>query len=652
MRRIDRRRGRAIAAWAALAALVLAGASPQKKKQSDTPPKVEETVANLAQIMQIRDIDLEGVGLVVGLPNTGVDPPDSPYRRKLIDEMLKANIEHPNLLLTDPTMTMVIVRMKVMTGTSTKDRIDVSVELPPGSGTTSLAGGYLVQSRLRIVGRDQHMEGHDSEDKALAHGPIMVGTDLHPNDPKFGRVLGGGRVLHDLPYFLVLRENRRTAKNAAILERVINQRFHHTGTVKQEGASRFKSEEYLILKVPDVYHHNPGRYHEVIKHIPVVDSPLLRTARQETWGRDLLDVSKSGMAAINLEGQGFTAIPMLKAGLASTHKQVKFFAAEALAYLNDPAGVDTLGDAVANWPEFRTYALAALAALDQPASRAKLRKLMDNPDIPVRYGAFNALRTLDENDVTLGRVPVLEEPPASPDEEELDPMALALRRARRRSQMEDPFALYIVECDGPPLIHATQTNRCEIVLFGRGMKLLTPIVLGSDAIQIDASSDDDKVRISRIITAKGGPRTEKVTASLDVADVLRRTANLHASYPEICTLLAEAAKRRNLPGPLIADAVPAANVVYKQAALGLDVTKKDDAVGKASSESTRPRRRGLFGRMFGRDSETEAEAPPAKTVPANSDSKQDDAVNKASLESPPAKRRGLFGFMRGGNDGN
>ena len=40
----------------------------------------------------------------------------------------------------------------------------------------------------------------------------------------------------------------------------------------------------------------------------------------------------------------------------------------------------------------------------------KLRKLMDEPEIELRYGAFNALRTLDPHDPFLGLVRVIDEP--------------------------------------------------------------------------------------------------------------------------------------------------------------------------------------------------------------------------------------------------
>ena len=62
----------------------------------------------------------------------------------------------------------------------------------------------------------------------------------------------------------------------------------------------------------------------------------------------------------------------------------KRFAAESLAYLNEPAGTEVLGQTAIAMPQFRAYALAALASMDQPAAHVKLRKLMDETDIEVR----------------------------------------------------------------------------------------------------------------------------------------------------------------------------------------------------------------------------------------------------------------------------
>ncbi|MBY0397068.1 MAG: flagellar basal body P-ring protein FlgI, partial [Thermoleophilia bacterium] len=210
MRRMDPRRFRVVTALAIVCALAFtAGAGTPKKKRQENPPKVEESIADLAYIASASDLKLEGVGLVVGLDNTGVDPPPSWYRQKLVDDMRKAGIERANDWLKDPRVSMVVVRMTVPAGASTRDRLDVQVELPPASGTKSLAGGYLLQCRLREV---MVLGGVPKEgaDAAFAQGPVMIGNAANAEDPKVGRVLGGGRIRKEVPFQLILKENRKS----------------------------------------------------------------------------------------------------------------------------------------------------------------------------------------------------------------------------------------------------------------------------------------------------------------------------------------------------------------------------------------------------------------------------------------------------------
>ena len=585
MRRRDPRRGWAVWPLVAIIASSLVGAGPAKKKRSEgPPPKVDETVSDLAYIVSAGETKLEGVGLVVGLDNTGADPPPSYYRTKLLDEMRKAGVEDANRVLADKTTALVIVRVKIPTGITTKDRMDVELELPPASGTTSLAGGYLMPTRLRemMIAGGGPKEG---QELATAQGAVMVGTDAKPNSPKDGRVLGGARCKKDIPFSLILKDSRKSIKTAAMLQKVVNERFHQSEGKDQKEMATAKTDQFLVLKVPRVYHNNQGRYFQVVKLLPMVDSPDLRAQRTERWGKELLDPKTSGVAALRLEGLGLTAIEALKAGLASPNAQVRFWAAEALAYLDDASGVDVLGEAAAHRPEFRAFALAAMASMDESAAHLKLRKLMDEAEVEVRYGAFNALRTLDERDPFLGQVRVLEE--AAPPEEG-DSMAMAIESRSRRGRVDDPFTLYMVDCEGPPLIHVARTRRCEIVIFGRGHKMMTPIVLGTGSILLNASEGDETLQISKIVPNRVDDSDPKVVTSLDLGDVIRRTANLGASYPELVDILMAASKQKNLPGPLVVDAVPAPSPDYD----ALQITgesskaKKDPAVLKTKMNSS------------------------------------------------------------------
>ena len=621
MRRMVPGRPRALRALVTLAVMAATvahvAAAPTSHKKKVRPPKIHETVGDLAYVVSNGEMQVEGVGLVTGLENTGADSPPSPIPQAPDRRDEQGGGRAPRAVLASPQFSIVIVRMTIPMGVSPSDPLDVQVEVPQGCPTKSLAGGYLLTARLFRVTYGDKGETLRDHELALARGPVMLGTPAKPNDPKVGRVLGGGRVKKEYPYTLVIKENRESYYTAKMLESVVNARFHQIEDGHQKGVATGKTASYLVLRVPELYHQNQFRYFRVVQSLPMIDGPELRASRQAAWSKELLDPKTAGMAAIKLEGLGATAVDSLKEGLKSPSDQVRFFAAEALAYLNDTAGVDVLGETVVRQPEFRAYALAALASLDQSASHMKLRKLMDEPDIEVRYGAFNALRTLDPTDSYLGRVRCAERTRSPPRTRTSsgDSMAMEIASSwRRRHRPEDPFALYLVDSEGPPLVHVSRTRRTEIVIFGRQQKLLTPIVLDGGEILINAGDNDEKVELSRIIAAQGGDADAKVTTSLELADVVRQAANLGANYPQIVAILEKANKQRNLPGQLVVDAVPAASPAYLDAILGRDLhAKRDSAVGRASAETDRPRWR-RFLALFNREHDTNP-APTSSATP-------------------------------------
>ncbi len=595
---------RCMAIWmAGAAALAFLGAGPGKKGMPDlrkeVMPKVDETISDLAFVRSNDNIRVEGVGLVIGLNGTGSDPEPSIWRTKLLDRMRKAQVPNAERWLESPTTSLVLVRGTIPAGVSTTDRWDVDIELSPASTTTSLEGGYLMLTPLNVV---QVLDGQslDGQVMAEAFGPVLIDTSAQPRDPRRGTVLGGARAKKDLPYTMVLKEDRQGYRPADMLQKVVNLRFHQRKGIEQVGMATAKSPEYLVLNVPRVYHHNQYRYFQIIERLPMVDSPELRARRQEQWTKELLDPKTAGQAALRLEGIGRNASGSLQTGLQSSDPQVRFFAAEALAYLGDPAGVDVLAEAATKQPEFRAFALAALAAMDDSASALRLRALMNQPDPSLRYGAFNALRTMDEYDPFLGRIAVLNEPKV---EEPPDDMtALRLHSApRRRVRPEDPFALYVVDCEGPPMVHVARTRRCEIVLFGRDQKLLLPAVLGgTGTILLNATANDREVEMSRIGAVSPDQPDVKIFCRPELSEIIRSMADLGATYPNVLAVLQMAERQKNLEGPLIVDAVPSAVDLYDAAQLaGVDAAKAkaemeaaaakaDPAVSKASAEQQAP----------------------------------------------------------------
>lgn len=568
-------------------AAMIAGADKPGPKMTSAMPKANDTVGDWAIVIGKQTQKVEGVGLVVGLNGTGSDPEAGVFREELLNQMRKANVDSPASILASPNTSLVIVRATIPAGISPADPLDVSVELTPNSGTTSLEGGYLMRTTLREV----LMTGSDIKEGfslATAYGPIMVGDEKNPKNPKTGRVPGGARVKKEVPFRLALKEKHQSIRSSAMLQEVINRRFALKIGPESRGVATAKSDEFLELKVPQVYHQNQARFFQVVKLLPIVDREEIRAARLAQWRDDLKNPKLAGVAALRLEGLGPAGVEILEEALKSKDLESRFFAAEALAYLQKESGVEVLKEAAMKSPELRAFALAGLAAADQPAAMMALRTLMSNADPVIRYGAFSALRTADPENGYLGRIPVMKDRKQN---DAADNMAAAIddiqSRKRRGSALDDPFQLYVVPCEGPPLIHYTRTHRAEIVIFGESQKLEPPIVLGGGgSIILNASENDDKVEISRI-TRNSLDFEKKVVSSLMLSDIIREVANLGATYPEIVELLNSASRQYNLEGQLLVDAQPATSDKYIQVQLAGkrldDKPKRDEAVKQASA---------------------------------------------------------------------
>ena len=564
----------------------LAGAGgPKKKRVEPDPPKVEEAVGDLTYIQAHAGTKLEGVGLVVGLENTGVDPPPSYYRQKLLDEMKKAGVENANAWLRDPRVSMVIVRMTIPAGVSTTDRLDAEVELPPGSGTKSLAGGRLLECRLREV---MVLGGVPKEgpEAATVQGPVMTGSADEPDDLKVGRVLGGGRVRKEVPFQLILNENRKSGRVAKMVETVVNQRFPQTQGVEQKGLGGRQDRPVPRTEGPAGLPPQPGPL--LPGRQAPADGRQPRAPGRSGWPSGKGSCStrrRPGIAALRLEGLGVTAAEALEGGPGEPQRP------GPVLRRRGPGLPGRRRRAPTSWrrppsasPSSAPTPSTALAATDQPAAHMKLRKLMDEPDVELRYGAFNALRTLAADDPFLGQVRVLDEPkeprtrtrpptrwpwpsPAPRPRNRRPEPVLALhgrlRGAADGPRRPDPALRGRDLRPGPEAAHPGRPRHRAAPAQRRRRRRHAP------------DQQDRPGPVERRAT----PRSSRRSTS---GDVVRQAASLGANYPEIVSILQAASRQKNLAGPLVVDALPGNSPVYIEAELlGKDTTaKKDPALQK------------------------------------------------------------------------
>ena len=116
---------------------------------------------------------IERAALVTGLAGTGSDPPPNARRQALLADMQARGVIQPNTLLASPATSLVWVHGYLPPGVRKGDRFDVAVEVPPDCDTSSLNGGWLMETRLAemvVLGsriRDGHVMG-------IVEGPLLV----------------------------------------------------------------------------------------------------------------------------------------------------------------------------------------------------------------------------------------------------------------------------------------------------------------------------------------------------------------------------------------------------------------------------------------------------------------------------------------------
>jgi hypothetical protein len=558
--------------WAACLLTPVGCMSQQTRLQSGDTDDARDraglvrTIGDISAIDNAQGIVVAGVGLVVGLGGTGGSPP-GPERTKMEDILRKKGFDNVRQVLDSPNHAVVRVTAVVPPGALRGDTIDVDVTLPPGSRATSLRGGTLAECQLynfdsaRNVSEQYAKSGKGDQfllGDALvkAEGPMIVGLDTDPGDAgdeaesaarRRGRVWGGGRVMADRPFYLTLtQEKYQLARVAARVADRINETF--PGPKQGPGAvATAHNKELISLRVPAHYKHNKSRFIRVVRMVPMDDTPGPDSDYRKLLEEQLLDPAKTITAALRLEALGNDSTAALKPALQSASPLVRFAAAEALAYLGQPAGGEELARLAAERPPLRAYALTALAALNEAVSNVKLKELLAADDPALRYGAFRALRVMDESDPLVAGEPL----------------------------NKKAFWLHRVGGDAPGMVHVSGGRRAEVVLFGKEPKLVPPFsIQAGPEITVTASKGDDTCTISRFSMKKG---VKRVQSGLDLGDVLKQLGELGGGYADAVDLLRQAERAGGLDSALATDALPQAASVYELAKLGRDDPNLQDA---------------------------------------------------------------------------
>jgi hypothetical protein len=427
---------------------------------------------------------------------------------------------------------MVLVRGFLPPGAQKGDHFDLEVRVPSRSDTSSLRGGWLMEARLTelaVLGgqiRDGHL-------LALGQGALLVDpsatAEENPAALTVARVLGGGTVLRSRSLGLVLTPDNHSFYLSDRIGKAVNERFHRFDHGVKQGVATAKTDEFVLLEVHQRYKDNISRFMRVVRSLPIEESSAQQFERMQLLERQLADPLTAATAALRLEAIGKPAIPILAKAIESKDPEVRCYAAEALAYLDDTRAAPVLTKAAAEEPAFRAFALAALSAMDDGNAYDGLRSLLDVPSAETRYGAFRALWAMNAND---GLV---------------------------RGEELGGFHYHVLSTAGPAMIHVTRSFRPEIVVFGHEQSLRTPLSIEAGNNILINATEEDRITVSRF--AVGKPDQKRVVSN-KVDDVIRAIVELGGAYPDVVLALQQAKTAHALSGRFEVDATPSGGRRY------------------------------------------------------------------------------------------
>lgn len=467
------------------------------------PPDIKGTVAEVATMVSGGDAPISSWGVVIGLERNGSSETPPRLRSDLV-KYLKGQIGIARPIfdtgsisvsdfLADPDTAVVRLDAVIPPGAPKNTRVDVLVSAWPRTQTTSLAGGMLLPRELHWSNPPGGTRGRYLKPLARAEGGIFVNPFLNPENPKDavrlrqGRVLGGARVIEDMPIRLQLRQPDYLTSN--ILQKRINFRFAEK---KRDKVANAKTRYYVDITIPQAWREDYEHFLQLILHLPLRGGAHedARTANRIARAMQQPTANHDGLALV-WEAMGRQIVPTVQKLYSSETPAVAFYSARTGLRLGDRhlAGPVVLRFARTTRSPFQLEAIAELGRhSDLLEAGPLLEQLLDDRNELVRITAYHAL--IDRGNTARVRRQTID-PPDDPDE-------------------RPSFYLDEVDSAGAYVIYATRTLQPRLVLLGKNMPVATPIFF---------ESPDGLVRI---FNEPGDPQAEKPIAQKPHLVVLRR----------------------------------------------------------------------------------------------------------------------------------
>ncbi len=492
--------------------------APQEISTVPVYAALRGTIGEYAIFVDSQPMPVEGWGIVGGLAGTGSGDMSPEVRAVLTDRLYREgagsyvhgtqNI-NPERILASNQIAAVEVRGIIPPLARTGDHFDLSVKALADTQTTSLAGGLLWTSELKLIGLRTDI---DSRSIAQGRGPVFIPTAVSTaastqpaatvRAQRSGVIIGGGVCTE--PRAIRFQLLSPSFRIAGAIERAINSRFP-----AREKIADVQSDSIISLNIPPDFTNEPSEFIDLVKHMFIEQevpgfterkAAELIAALHNDPHAPLPEISRA------LQALGRSIVPdYLQPQYTSTNPTIRFWTGRAGAALNDVGGMVVLEEfANDETSPFREQAVKSIVNIsnagDTIRATLSLMRLVNSSDTADRIAGYTGL-------VRVGS------------------------RAIRTYQVSKKFFLDIVPSDGPPLIYATQTGTPRIALIGHNLRLpkdafyvspdnLLTINVTDPAAAADAVPSDPNVVTASALSAS--PDTAEPTTQPAVEDPAKK----------------------------------------------------------------------------------------------------------------------------------
>ncbi len=498
--------------------------------QSEKRPRIIGQIAYERMISLSR---VENVALVTGLPRTGGIVKPSQPREKLLDIMRREQSDQPNTYLDAPTTTMVVAHIDAPPAARRGDIMDAQIQLSAHSEATSLQQGWMMETPLVEMSRvgGQLREGFEM---ATAQGPIVTAAEINgsddPQDQIRGVIVGGAKLRKSRDLGIGLEPEYADAVTMGYILPAINARFTAFNGRKQAGIATPLEDSHIKLDVPPRYRLDPFHFVNVVLQIGFNESETQRLERIETLQKQLLEPTTVKRACWQLEALGDKSVPMLAEVLNHPNAEIRFYAAHALAYLNDRRAIVPLTELAEQFPAFRAMSLNGLTILDHYEAADALSGMLNSSDPETRYGAVRALRRKDSSDAQVsGRA------------------------------VGEIGRILEIPTSGTPLVVVSLTQTPEVVIFGDNPPLTLPSFVYVTPKLLIKTQSDGKLTINHF---EPGQDDRQVQVNSDLRSLLEGIAEVGGTYGNWVSFVRDASSKGYLSVPLAMNPIPQAGRTF------------------------------------------------------------------------------------------